>query len=90
MQPKSTQAFADCLLDGFDKAHSMFSNNTSRQQRRADSYRVDSLAGGRILIVSADIFDDGRVLLHESTSAALINTTGERDAFQKCLSQYGI
>lgn len=90
VQPKSTQAFADCLLDGFDKAHSMLSNNTSRQQRRSDAYRVDSLAGGRILIVSADIFDDGRVQLHEGTSAALINTTGERDAFQKCLSQYGI
>jgi hypothetical protein len=90
VQPKSTQAFADCLLDGFDKAHYMLSNNTSRQQRRSDSYRVESLAGGRILLVSADIFDDGRVLLHESTSAALINTTGERESFQKCLSQYGI
>lgn len=90
VQPKSTQVFADCLLDGFDKAHYMLTNSTSRQQRRSDSYRVETLGGGRMITVSADVFDDGRVLLHESRSAALINTTGQRDAFQKCLSQYGI
>ncbi len=88
--PKSSQAFADCLLDGFDKAHFRLTSVSSRQQRRSDSYRVESLAGGRVIVISADIFDDGRVLLHESTAAALINTTGERDSFEKCLSQYGI
>ena len=87
--PTSSQAFADCLLDGFDKAHFMFTNVTSRQQRRYDSYRVESLAGGSLLIVSADVFDDGRVQLLEAKAGALINTSGERDAFGRCLNQYG-
>jgi hypothetical protein len=88
--PANVQAFSDCLLDGFDKAHFMLSNVTSRQQRRADSYRVETLSGGRILLVSADAFDSGRVTLNESKSAALINTTGERDAFSQCLSKFAV
>ena len=88
--PQSSHAFADCLLDGFDKAHFMLTDATIRQQRRSDSYRVESLAGGRILFVSADVFDDGRVQLFESTSAGLINTSGERESFGRCLKQFGI
>lgn len=87
--PKHSHAFADCLLDGFDKAHFMFTDITSRQQRRSDSYRVESLTVGNSLLVSADVFDDGRVQLLESSTAALINTSGERDSFEKCLNKYG-
>jgi len=85
---KSTPAFTDCLMDGFDEAHFIGMNGTVRQQRRFDSYRVETL-GDFFIIVSADIFDDGRVRLHESTTAALIITEGERHAFEKCLKQYG-
>jgi|GEM_PF-2109215 len=88
--PANVQAFADCLLDGFDKAHFMFSDVTSRQQRRNDSYRVETLSGGRILLVSADVFDSGRVAFNESSSAALINTSGERFAFDQCLSEFAL
>jgi hypothetical protein len=88
--PAQVQAFASCLLDGFDKAHFMLSNVTSRQQRRFDSYRVETLSGGRILLVSADAYDSGRVALNESKAAALIDTSGERDAFAQCLSKFTI
>lgn len=87
--PKNSQAFTDCLMDGFDKAH-FRGKYSSRQQRRSGFYRVESLGNGVEVVVSADIFDDGRVLLYELTFAALIDTSGERDSFQKCLSQYGI
>jgi hypothetical protein len=86
--PKNAPGFADCLLDGFDKAHFFPTNVTHRQQRRADSFRVETLAGGTVLIISADVFDDGRVVLNESKVAALINTSGQRETFDKCLGQY--
>ena len=85
----SVSAFADCLLDGFDKAHFVLTNSTARTQRRSDSYRVETLSGGRLLKISVDVFDDGRVQLFEAKAAALVNTSGERDAFEKCLEQYG-
>lgn len=86
---KNTQAFTDCLMDGFDEAHFIGTNIIIRQQRRSDSYRVEALTGVSLL-VSAEVFDDGRVRLHESSIAALIITEGERHAFEKCLKHYGI
>jgi len=82
-----TQAFTDCLMDGFNKAHWTMTNTNIRQQRRAECYRVESLVNSSIL-VSADIFDDGRVQLLESKNAVLINTTGERKAFADCVSRF--
>jgi len=90
VDPKTVQVFASCLLDGFDKSHLILTDITHRQQRRADSFRVESLAGGTILIVSADVFDDGRVVLNESKTAALINTTGQRKTFETCLQKYSV
>lgn len=88
VDPKNAHVFASCLLDGFDKSHLILTNVTHRQQRRADSFRVESLVGGNILIISADVFDDGRVSLSESKSATLINTSGQRETFEKCLQKY--
>lgn len=83
-----TQAFADCLLDGFDKSHFMLTSVTARQQRRVDSYRIETLSGGRLLLVSADVFDDGRTRLLESKAAAAVNTVGEREAYSACLAKF--
>jgi hypothetical protein len=80
-------AFADCLLDGFDKAHYALTIVNVRQQRRADSFRVETTSHSTVT-VSADVFDDGRVRLYESSQAALLNTNGEREAFQRCLERY--
>ena len=90
IQPTSVQAFSDCVLDGFDRAHSQLANVTTRQQRRTDSYRIETLAGGRILLVSVDAFDDGRVGFNESKSAALVSTSGERMAFDQCLKEFAV
>ena len=90
ISPPNVTAFAECLLDGFDKSHFMLTNSTSRQQRRTDSFRVETFAGGRLLMISADVFDDGRVLLLEAKAAALVNTSGERETFARCLDRYSL
>ena len=69
-------------------AHFLMTNVESRQTRRTDGYRVETYNRVGIL-VSADIFDDGRVELFEAKAAALINATGERDSFKKCLDGLG-
>ena len=80
-------AFADCLLDGFDKAHYALTIVSVRQQRRADSFRVETTSHSTVM-VSADVLDDGKVRLYESSQAVLLNTSGEREAFQRCLERY--
>ena len=90
IRPDSWNMFADCLLDGFDKSHYVLTNITHRQVRRADSVRVESLAGGHIITISADVFENGIVVLNESKAASLINTTGQRETFSICLEKYKI
>lgn len=85
--PANTQAFADCLLDGFDQITSMTSKS-SRQQRRSDSYRVERLVRGKIIIVSVDIFPNGRVALYENTTAYESNISEEKETFSKCLNHH--
>jgi hypothetical protein len=83
----STQPFTDCLMDGFDASSLMLTNISVRQQRRTERYRVEALTHSSVLL-SADVFDNGRVELHESSAAALINLSGERKAFTNCLNRF--
>lgn len=76
-------------MDGFGTAHSAMANITTRQQRRVDGYRVESVTGATILI-SADVKDDGRVMLFESIAAAFIDTSGEQRAFPDCLKRFSL
>ncbi|MGI2174023.1 hypothetical protein [Shewanella ulleungensis] len=78
--------FVDCLNDGFNKAHWGLTSFEVRQSTRAAGYRVETYTGSlNYLIVSADIFNDGKVVLNESSAASLINTKGEKEAFEVCL-----
>ena len=83
----SAQPFTDCLMDGFDASSFMLTNVSVRQQRRTERYRVEVLTRSSVLL-SADVFDDGRVELYESSAAALVNLSGERKAFADCLSRF--
>ena len=88
---KDILAFVDCLSDRFNASHYLLTNIEVRQAQRATGYRVETYTGTQnFLIISADIFNDGRVELFESSSAALINTKGERKAFEQCLKQYDV
>jgi len=54
-------------MDGFDASSTILANVSVRQQRRADRYRVEVLTHSSVL-VSADVFDSGRVQqLHATT-----------------------
>jgi hypothetical protein len=79
--------FTTCVMDGFDAAHQL-ADVSARQQRRENLTRVETSTGGRLLLVSADIFDDGRVALLEAKSGALLNTSAEVDAFDRCLRKH--
>jgi hypothetical protein len=85
----SRQRFIDCVTDGFRKSHGAYANVITAQEQRADVLRVENYAGGRILLISVDIFADGKTELFESTSAALINTDAEIGAFKACLIKFG-
>jgi hypothetical protein len=87
--PERTELFADCLMDGFGSSHGPLTNVSARQQKRANGLvRVETLSGGYILKMSADVFPDGRVELFESRGS-LPNTQGEHETFAKCLSKFG-
>ena len=86
--PADVLMFTDCVMDGFEKSHFILTQFNVRQSRRSTGYRVDSCAGGTShILMSADIFDDGRVALWESSAAVLIDTKGERKAFSECLKK---
>jgi hypothetical protein len=74
-------------MDGFDSSSAILTNVSVRQQRRTERYRVEVLTHSSVLL-SADVFDNGRVELYESSTAALINLSGERKAFADCLGRF--
>jgi len=84
---KSTQAFTDCLMDGFDVASFVLTTASVRQQRRVEGYRVEVITNSAVLI-SADVFDTGYVKLFESEVAALVPTTEEQNVFAECLKKF--
>ncbi|MCU8031782.1 hypothetical protein L5M51_18780 [Shewanella sp. SM73] len=89
--PDKVAHFVDCLTDGFNKAHWGGVNFEVRQSTRATGFRVETYTGTmNYLLMSADVINDGNVALYESSAAALINTTGEVEAFKGCLKQYQI
>ena len=90
IDPKSVPAFVTCLNDGFTKAHWSITHIETKQQRRPNGWRVETYIQGRMLCVSADVLDTGRVELWKCRDSVLINTSGEVDTFAACLAKYGI
>lgn len=88
--PSNILSFSDCVIDGFQVSHGMMANIGIKQTRRSTGYRIETLAGGYIVVTSADIFEDGRVAMYESSAAGLINTKDQIIAFNDCLKKYGI
>lgn len=86
--PSSVLEFVSCLHDGFSQAHAILTDIDTKQQKRSDGYRVETYSGGRILLMSADVLNNGHVELWESSAAALINTSGELTTFKSCLDTY--
>ena len=78
----STQPFTDCVMDGFDSSSAILTNVSVRQQRRTERYRVEVLTHSSVLL-SADVFDNGRVELYESSTGGYPQALTEAGKFSR-------
>jgi hypothetical protein len=90
-----TALFMDCLIDGFNRTENAIKHDIkTTQQRRSSGYRVERRwnLNQSLLIVSADISDDGTVELFKnvklSSIAPFVKTKEEFFAFEVCLNKY--
>lgn len=85
----SVSFFRDCVSDKFrDRVAGIGVTWLNRQQRRSDGYRVELVSQDTGALISADIFEDGRVELFETTYLVRIRLQDEREGFARCLSKY--
>lgn len=87
--------FMDCVIDGFNRTENAIKHDIkTTQQRRSSGFRVERRwnSNQSLLIVSADISDDGTVELFEnvklSSLAPFVSTKEEVFAFEVCLNKY--
>ena len=85
-------AFVDCLMDGFGKLNIALTTAVPKQTQRANGFRVETYVDNKLLIMSADVFYDGKVELFEQKNShslfSVWSTEGEKTAFDQCLKKY--
>lgn len=79
--------FMDCVLDAFVEEQRR-ANALVYQFKRSTGYRLD-LKTDKFLLLSADIYDDGRTQLLEGPAAGLIPTGAEIARYEQCVLQHG-
>jgi hypothetical protein len=86
---KHLPAFIDCVSDKFrDQVAGIGVSWTNRQQRRSNMYRVELFSDDLGPLLSADIYDDGRVELFETTYPVRTRLGDERAGFAACMEKY--
>ncbi len=92
IKPADVSVFADCLMDGFSQLNIMLTAVTPRKETRANGYRVETTIEHKLLIMSADVINDGKVELFEYKNSHSLfgvwSTKGEKEAFEHCLTKY--
>ncbi|OAI20314.1 hypothetical protein A1359_21205 [Methylomonas lenta] len=92
IKPEDVSVFADCLMDGFRQLNIMLTAVTPRKETRANGYRVETTIENKLLIMSADVLNDGKVELFEYKNSHSLfgvwSTEGEKEAFKNCLNQH--
>ena len=87
--PAKSSTVVECVTDGFTAATHLGQPLDLRQSRRADGYRIDLYAiNAPVLLLSADLMDDGTSELHESSKASMTSLSGEYAAFDACIKAY--
>ena len=77
------------MTDGFTAVTHLGQPLDLRQSRRSNGYRIDLYAiNAPVLLLSADLMDDGTAELHESAKASMTNLSGEYAAFDACIKAY--
>jgi hypothetical protein len=84
---KDYQVALDCIMDRLDAATPMLSGGSFRQQRRANGYRIDRMAGS-IVGFTIDVSTTGHVEFRESTSSALVSTVRYQEAVKSCIERF--
>ena len=85
----SLPAFRDCASDALhDRTFGLGVQFINRQQRRSDHYRVELVDGDVGPLLSADIYDDGRVELFEINVSAKYRHKDATEAFSQCLTRF--
>ncbi len=75
----------DCVVDAMD-ANRLQVMSTVRQLRRTSSTRIDEWNPGTV-IVSVEVYDDGRVRALAAKTAALISNEALNKALQRCFAR---
>lgn len=83
--------FVECVSDHFkDRQTGIDTFFFNRQQRRSDGYRIELVSTTLGLVISADVFEDGRVELFETSGLIRVRLRNEREGFAFCLNEYRI
>lgn len=82
VEPNAVAKSVDCVVDAMD-ANRLQVMSTVRQLRRASSTRIDEWNPGTV-VVSVEIYDDGRVSALVAKTAALIGKDALTKALQGC------
>lgn len=79
--------FMDCVLDTFVEEQRRV-NALVYQWKRSTGYRID-LKTDKFLLLSADIYDDGRTQLLEGPAAGMLPTGAEIERYERCVASHG-
>lgn len=81
--------FRDCVSDSFkDRTAGLGVMFMNRWQRRHEGYRIELVGNETGPLLSADIFDDGRYELYETTRFVRIRVQDERERFAQCVDRF--
>lgn len=79
--------FLDCVMDGFSRSQRQGTNVQVTQQKRSFGFRAEVMSGPH-LILSTDIYENGRTVLMEGYAAKFISTRSEIAEFNVCVKSY--
>jgi hypothetical protein len=79
--------FLDCVMDGFSRSQRQGTNVQVTQQKRSFGFRAEVMSGPH-LILSTDIYQDGKTKLMEGYAAKFISTRNEIAEFDLCIKRF--
>ena len=81
--------FMDCVNNTFrDRTIGLGVTLTNRQQQRSSMTRIELVSGEWGAVLSADIHQDGKVELYETTLPVRSRTEDEKAGYASCLQRF--